>query len=281
MNLNSACCLLLTVLRIIVTWNSEQQFAIFSSLMTTATMTFTYTSSELIRLNDRSVMLPSDIYLRCSDLGVLRRPRYIHRGVRSTQRTQPTTTVIPDNIPVILSYERRSRRRCLSPRRANLNLLRSLSEASQHDFLLQEPNQLEIKMALINARSILNKTFLLNDFFVTNNLDFLFITETWLTADDLSTLSELSPVYCNYFSCPRTSSRVGGVAVIFKDTFKCKPLPAKTYFSFEVLMCTVELSTPLLCVLIYRPPKANNVFIKEFSDFLSDVVPCADNLLIS
>ncbi len=45
-------------------------------------------------------------------------------------------------------------------------------------------------------------------------------------------------------------------------------------------MCKVEFSSPLLCVLIYRPPKANNDFLKEFSDFLSDLVPSADNLLI-
>ncbi len=45
-------------------------------------------------------------------------------------------------------------------------------------------------------------------------------------------------------------------------------------------MCKVEFSSPLLCVLIYRPPKANNDFLKEFSDFLSNLVPSADNLLI-
>ncbi len=243
-------------------------------------MAITSTSSELIRLNDRSVMLPSDTFLRCAVLGILRRLRYIHRGAHSTRRTRSTMTAIPGNIPVILSNERPSRRRCLSPCGVNLNHLRSLSDASQHDFSSQEPNQLEIKMALLNARSVLNKTFLLNDFFLSNNLDFLFITETWLTADDLSPLSELSPVHCNYFSCPRTSSRGGGVAVIFKDLFKCKLLPVNVNSSFEVLMCKVEFSSPLLCVLIYRPPKANNDFLKEFSDFLSDLVSSADNLLI-
>ncbi len=40
-------------------------------------------------------------------------------------------------------------------------------------------------MALLNARSVLKNFFLLNDFFLSNNLDFLFITETWLMADDL------------------------------------------------------------------------------------------------
>ncbi len=37
---------------------------------------------------------------------------------------------------------------------------------------------------------------------------------------------------------------------------------------------------PLLCILVYRPPKYNKDFISEFSDFLSSVVPNADRLLI-
>lgn len=35
-----------------------------------------------------------------------------------------------------------------------------------------------VLMALINARSVVNKTFILNDYYVTHGLDFLFITET-------------------------------------------------------------------------------------------------------
>lgn len=45
-------------------------------------------------------------------------------------------------------------------------------------------------------------------------------------------------------------------------------------------MCKVELTSPLLCVLIYRPPKVNNDFLREFSDFLSNVVSSTDKLLI-
>ncbi len=36
------------------------------------------------------------------------------------------------------------------------------------------------RIALVNARSLANKTFILNDFFSSHGLDFLFVTETWL-----------------------------------------------------------------------------------------------------
>lgn len=48
-------------------------------------------------------------------------------------------------------------------------------------------------MALVNARSLVNKTFILHDFFSSNALDFLFVTETWLTVGDLSPFSDLDP----------------------------------------------------------------------------------------
>ncbi len=54
--------------------------------------------------------------------------------------------------------------------------LRSLRRTSQSTV-----DSLQIRMALINARSMVNQTFILNDFFTSRDLDFLFVTETWLT----------------------------------------------------------------------------------------------------
>ncbi len=51
-----------------------------------------------------------------------------------------------------------------------------------------------LRLALINARSLANKTFLLNDFFTSRELDFMFLTETWLQTGELIPLSELLPV---------------------------------------------------------------------------------------
>lgn len=48
-----------------------------------------------------------------------------------------------------------------------------------------------LRLALIDARSLANKTFLLNDFFTSHELDFMFLTETWLKAGEVISFSEL------------------------------------------------------------------------------------------
>ena len=41
-----------------------------------------------------------------------------------------------------------------------------------------------------------------------------------------------------------------------------------------------DLDSPVLCEVVYRPPKLNKDFIREFSEFLADVVPKYDKLLV-
>ncbi len=72
--------------------------------------------------------------------------------------------------------------------------LRSLRRASFSLDVIPPP-----KMALINARSLVNKTFLLNDFFSSHSLDFMFITESWTKVGDLTPFSELVPSDCTFF----------------------------------------------------------------------------------
>ena len=60
-------------------------------------------------------------------------------------------------------------------------------------------------MALINTRSVCNKTFILRDFFVSHDLDFLFITETWMKLGNNMALTELCPTDCDFLSAPKMS----------------------------------------------------------------------------
>lgn len=76
------------------------------------------------------------------------------------------------------------------------------------------------------------------------------------------------------------SGRGGGLAAVFKDSFKCRLLPTDTYLSFELQLFVVEFESPVLFAVVYRPPKYNKDFIHEFSEFLADILPKYDNLLI-
>ncbi|GAA6100583.1 uncharacterized protein LOC116976515 [Tachysurus ichikawai] len=59
-----------------------------------------------------------------------------------------------------------------------------------------------VRIGLVNARSLANKTFVLKDFFTFQGLDFLCVTETWLRVGETSALSELLPHDCCYVNSP-------------------------------------------------------------------------------
>lgn len=52
------------------------------------------------------------------------------------------------------------------------------------------------------------------------------------------------------------------------------------YSSFELQLFVINLTCPVLCATIYRPPKFNKDFLQEFSEFLSDFIPKFNKLLI-
>lgn len=90
-----------------------------------------------------------------------------------------------------------------------------------------------VRFSLVNARSLANKTFILNDFFTSKDLDMLCVMETWIGVGESSVFSEVVPLNCTYFNSPRLTGRGGGVAAIFKEHLNCC-LPAYSYSSFEL-----------------------------------------------
>uniref|UniRef100_A0A669B7W6 Reverse transcriptase domain-containing protein n=1 Tax=Oreochromis niloticus TaxID=8128 RepID=A0A669B7W6_ORENI len=137
-----------------------------------------------------------------------------------------------------------------------------------------------INLALLNTRSVSNKTHVLRDFFDTYKLDIMLLTETWLRVGEVAPLLDLCPTDASFFSSPRLSGRGGGVASIIKSCFKCKQIQSPGVFtSFEsqllILNCPV-----VLIIVIYRPPKYNDLFISEFSDFLTCFIVHYERILI-
>lgn len=137
-----------------------------------------------------------------------------------------------------------------------------------------------INMALLNARSLSNKSFTLNDFFSSKDLDFLFLSEMWLTTGDVNSLEELTLASCTFKNSPRSVGHSGGLATVYRNQYHCKLLPVDGFSSFEVHLMKNKRTCPVFCALIYRPPKYNKDFIVEFSEFLSSLVTFCDKLLI-
>ncbi|XP_065809456.1 uncharacterized protein [Labrus bergylta] len=190
----------------------------------------------------------------------------------STVTDHSTEFTIPVHVTCRLSHQH------LSPvnycNHSNLTQVR-LQPLPQPTFNCTSAN-----FGLLNIRSLNNKSFICLDFINHNNLDFFIVTETWLTMGDCSPLIEATPPDFTHLHQPRMSGRGGGVAVIHRKDFKCSPISHTHFTSFEHLGFIVNLKDPVLILIIYRPPRPNNVFIAEFSEFLSHFISKYDKILV-
>lgn len=204
---------------------------------------FFYSSLDLYHLNPKArPKLPTRLYNHCVALGIARRPRYIHRGSRRKQCAINASTISADGctIPVVWSSSRRLHTKtCHENGNGNFAHLRCLEYVSSRAPLDTTTSSTTLKMALVNARSLSNKTFILNDFFISHALDVLFVTETWLKNGDQSSLSELSPSDCSFYNTPRPSGHGGGLATIFRNSFKCRLMPIDASSSFEAQLLKI------------------------------------------
>ncbi len=129
-----------------------------------------------------------------------------------------------------------------------------------------------------------------NDMITDHKLDVLCLTETWLKPDEYNILKESAPQdYC-YKNEPRPKGKGGGVATIYSNTLSISQKTGFKYNSFEEMALHRTLSreksindkSPVMFVLatVYRPPGHHTDFIKEFGDFISELVLAADKVLI-
>lgn len=142
-----------------------------------------------------------------------------------------------------------------------LRLLSKLRRASVRDEVAKS------RMALFNSRSLANKTFILNDLFLTLQLDVLLLTKPWIHPGELFSFSELLPPDCFFPSSPRLPGKVGGQATVFKNKLKLQRPPTPTFSCVEAQLLDLTGPPVTLCAVIYQPPKYNKSLISKFADF--------------
>ncbi len=125
-----------------------------------------------------------------------------------------------------------------------------------------------------------NKSFILNDFVTSHNLDILCLTETWLKSGDCCPLVELCLPNSNFLNALSTISCDGGIAVVYKNHLNCVPFIAGSFHSFSVLTFKIECDIPVCCMIIYGPPTSYTIFMNDFSTLLSSVVLKFDKIII-
>ena len=90
-----------------------------------------------------------------------------------------------------------------------------------------------LKFAVLNTRSIRNKSLIVKDFIVDRDVDILALTETWLNSSDLDSqiIRDICPTGYELHSVPR-GRLGGGIALVHK-----KPL------RFQKQSCIIELNS--------------------------------------
>ena len=162
--------------------------------------------------------------------------------------------------------------------------LQPLHKSVHHRKLL--PN-----FALVNSRTIMNKTLMLKDYIIEHDLDILAITETWLHDDDFDVFfcHDICPAGFRFYHDPRTTSEGGGVALLVRNQFKVCKQQLADYKSFEAFEAVLKSSGNhnLSLVIIYRPPLSTSnglsvkLFLEEFSAYLEHSALAPGHLLLA
>ena len=131
-----------------------------------------------------------------------------------------------------------------------------------------------VKIELLNAQSLTNKSCLIHDHILDKHLDLMCLTETWHKPDMFSVLNETSPPGYHYLKKACSTGRGGGLSVIYRDELDLSPLPLPELSSFECLAFKCKRAFLMTVFLIYRPPKPNPAFIQHsaFNSFPTALV---------
>ncbi|KAG2457069.1 SPG17 protein, partial [Polypterus senegalus] len=217
-------------------------------------MVLSYSSLQLRRLNP--VTTPGINIHIIKELGLLRRPRYIHRGsgrkfifnkqqkcsatnipsfwspVARVMRHQSTVVSNTINIRSIA----RSLHSCVGNNLATVrNTVRSLhprldlfcgadSMLRGVDFNVLRPvlrftPKSLVKFELFNTQSISNKSTMIEEHNREKGLDFMCLTETWHQSEAYSALNEACPSGYSYLEAAHSTGRGGGLAIIYRQEF--------------------------------------------------------------
>ena len=241
----------------------------------------TYFAPQLLKYNNRSI--PPCIST-IKQLGLLRRPRYIHRGSgRNFIYGQPAGFIT--SIRSAETAEGKRRNIARSPH-SRLDRFHGVdSNLRGVDFKALRPVQRItpkslVKFELFNTQSLNNKSSLIEEHIREKGLDFMCLTETWHQPEVYSALNEACPPGYSYLEAARRTGRGGGLAVIHKQDLELSPMVLPTTSSFECLAFTCKPPHPMTVLLIYRPPKPNSAFIPEMSDLLTTLCTTSANTII-
>ena len=106
-----------------------------------------------------------------------------------------------------------------------------------------------INIALLNARSVRNKTCIIRDYITENHIDIFCLTETWLNKNDNAVIAEFVPETHVLHHSPR-EGRGGGVGVVINRKFQGVKSKTKKYQYFECLELSLNHRNKLVYIYV-------------------------------
>ena len=122
--------------------------------------------------------------------------------------------------------------------------------------------------------SSLNKPEMIKQHIQDSKMDFLFLTETWLSPDCPPSIpNSLTPSNYSFLQVSRPSGRGGGIAAIFKSKYSVSSINKTTFSSFEHMLLRLTCGIKSYHFLIvYRPPSSSKpLFLSDFALLLEDL----------
>ena len=143
-----------------------------------------------------------------------------------------------------------------------------------------------VTFATTNARSLKQSINIILELFIRENLDFMVISETWLTAkDDFWLRSQmLHSLNLKPYSIPRPGAkRGGGLMLIAKSEIGVESVHMPSVPNCEHHLWKVTIGKTILHVLgVYHPPESTpSIFIDNFLDVLESLLLEKYGLIIS
>ena len=160
------------------------------------------------------------------------------------------------------------------------NLLKIRHNSLQSQSILAHHE--DLSGALINCRSVINKTQEIQLELIRNKLDLCILTETWIKEGDTVTPTRLCPKGYKSLSISRHDKIGGGIAIVYKSELNIsssRDEPYKTMESSSFIISTCKKQLNLTA--IYRPPNTNVLkFCSELASLLENNINSSSELLL-
>ncbi|XP_072039117.1 uncharacterized protein [Amphiura filiformis] len=218
-----------------------------------------YTRSDLLKYNtgiSTTCRLPQEVWYNIKSLG-LNKQKPTRRGKK----------ILSNNFPIMS---------CVDPSASPAMISHSNEQTVQQNQCEHSPgNHSNMKLGLWNAQSVGNKGDTITDIILNADLDFFFLTETWLRSDDRVITGQMCPPGYSFLGVPRNSvHRGGGTACVFKSQLSLElceeKLPKSDTFEHSLFYMKNQ---NLYFVVVYRSSSLKQMpqYFHDFEIFLNAV----------